>query len=138
MTLAPGEMVFTDTDTTKLAMPSAGLTGYSILGFSGEIVDGDHKSAPLSECYDHHWIAVQKGHNNPFKCGPNYIVGIGAESRNTVDRYPAGHGYHVKPGDNEWGANIHLLHTVGLEGDKLEASKECNECYYAPNKGPVS
>ncbi len=50
MDLGPGEMVFTEASSTPLAMPDAGLTGYSILAFSGEIVDGNNESAPLSEC----------------------------------------------------------------------------------------
>jgi hypothetical protein len=43
---------------------------------------------------DHHWIAVQNGHNNPFNCGPSYIVGVGSESRNTKAIFPTGYGYH--------------------------------------------
>jgi hypothetical protein len=137
MDLEDGEMIFTPQETTKMQMPSAGLFGYAILGFHGEIVDANNESAPLSRIYDHHWIAVQKDHNNPL-CdnSPNYVFGIGAESRNTNTQLPVGHGYHVEPSKNEWGANIHLLHTEGLSGDPLQAAKECNECYYAPNKGP--
>ena len=136
MDLAPGEMVFTDEETTPLVMPPAKLSGYTILGFSGEIVDGNNVSAPLSDCYDHHWIAVQEGHENKLCGDPNYIVGIGAESRHTRDVFPDGYGYHVSPLRNKWAANIHLLHTVGLAGDDpFRATKECNECYYADTKG---
>jgi len=138
MELAPGEMIFTDESKTPLQMPATKAKGYAIVGFSGEIVDGNNESAPLSECYDHHWIAVQESHENPFCEGsPNYIVGIGAESRNTKDIYPSGYGYVVKPFENKWAANIHLLHTVDLAGeDPYRATKECNECYYADTKGP--
>ena len=139
MDLAPGEMIFTQSDATKLPMPSTKLKGYAIVGFGGEIVDAStNRSAPLSECYDHHWIAVQKSHHNELCNGnPEYVVGIGAESRNTYDRFPQGYGYVVKPFENEWGANIHLLHTEGLAGDEYQAAKECNECYYAPGKAPT-
>lgn len=139
MDLAPGEMIFTNTEQTPLAMPKTGVTGYAILGFRGEIIDAStNRSAPLSEVYDHHWIAVQKSHHNRLCDGkPEYVVGIGAESRNTADQFPDGYGYVVEPGQNEWGANIHLLHTEGLAGDEFTAAKECNECYYAPNKAPT-
>jgi hypothetical protein len=92
-------------------MPPSGVRGYAITGFRGEIVDANNQSAPLSTVYDHHWIAVQDTHKNQL-CGgsPQYTVGIGAESRNTADVFPAGYAYHVTPLENSWGANIHLLH----------------------------
>ena len=73
---------------------------------------------------DHHWTAVQSGHDNPLNCGPSYIVGVGSESRNSKVIFPAGYGYYVSPGDNKFGANLHLLHTVGLGGeDEYQAVK---------------
>ena len=138
MDLSPGEMIYTDTTETPIDMPDAGKTGYAIVGFSGEIVDENGVSVPLSKVYDHHWIAVQKSHRNAL-CGgtPEYVVGIGAESRNTATQYPEGYGYYVgtSVAENLWGANIHLLRTEYLSGDSLTATKECNECYYADTKG---
>lgn len=137
MPLKPGQVVFTNPSQTPLAMPDG---AYSILGFHGEVVDQYNQSVPLSTVYDHHWIAEDLHHKN-YLCpgGPNYVFGIGAESRGSPVRLPAGHGYHVTAGDL-WGGNIHLLHTQDLKvpagGDKWTAIKECNECYYAPNKGP--
>jgi hypothetical protein len=73
---------------------------------------------------DHHWTAVQAGHTNPLSCGPSYIVGVGSESRNSKVIFPSGYGYYVAPKDNVFGANLHLLHTVGLSGaDKYQAAK---------------
>lgn len=140
MDLSPGEMVFTETSDTPIEMPDPGTTGYAIVGFSGEIVDENGASVPLSEVYDHHWVAVQKSHQNAL-CGgdPEYVVGIGAESRNTATMYPEGYGYYVGTSDAEnlWGANIHLLRTEYLAGDSNSAAKECNECFYADTKGPM-
>ena len=110
---------------------------YAITGFRGEVVDDNNASVPLSTVYDHHWIAVDMYHQNQL-CpdGPQYVFGIGAESRHTPARIPHGYGYHVQDND-AFGGNIHLLHTESLAGDdKWLAAKECNECYYAPNKGP--
>jgi hypothetical protein len=118
---------------------------YAILGFRGEVVDSNNESVPLSTVYDHHWIALDRFHENVL-CnakggpgyGPQYVFGIGAESRNTPALFPDGQGYIVYDADeNQWGGNIHLLHTVDLLGDSpASAAKQCNECYYAPNKGP--
>jgi hypothetical protein len=78
---------------------------------------------------------VNDVHKNELcKNGPEYVFGIGAESRNNPIRFPSGYG-HVVTGERYWGANLHLLHTQGLAGDPHKAAKECNECYYAPEKG---
>ena len=102
----------------------------------GEIVDGETlQSIPLTEIYDHHWILLNNVHKNRLCKGIEYVFGVGAESRNTPFGFPAGYGYHVPEG-TEWGANIHLLRTEGLEGeDPYLAVKHCNECFYAPGKG---
>jgi hypothetical protein len=124
-------MVYTLPHHTPIIMPEG---KYAITSFRGEIVDADNKSAPLSEVYDHHWIALDKYHRNKL-CGPDYVFGIGAESRNSPVYFPEGYGYIVEDND-EWGANIHLLYTKDLAGDNaFKAAKECNECYYAPGKG---
>ena len=81
-------------------------------------------------------VAVtEQSHENAL-CGAEYVVGIGAESRNTATAYPNGYGYYVGTSarENLWGANIHLLRTVDLAGDVNTAAKECNECYYADTK----
>jgi len=132
--MAPGEMVFTKPETTPVTMPQGG--EYYITGFEGEIVDGETlQSTPLTEIYDHHWILLNNVHKNRLCKGIEYVFGVGAESRNTPFDLPAGYGYPVAEG-TEWGANIHLLRTEGLEGeDPYLAVKHCNECFYAPGKG---
>lgn len=136
--LNPGQVVFTKPADTPMPMPNG---TYAILGFKGEVVDDNHDSVPLSTVYDHHWIAMDRFHENII-CnggeGPDYVFGIGAESRRTPAQFPDGHGYIIYDADaNQWGANIHLLHTVDLAGNNPhQAAKECNECYYAPGKGP--
>ena len=134
ITLKAGHMVFTDKDKTRLKMPSG---RYAITHFVGDIVFADtHEPVPLSEVYDHHWIAVSSNHRNKL-CDGNieYVFGIGAESRNSPVTFPPGFGY-VVPARTRWGANIHLLRTEGLAGDNPHrAAKECNECYWAPGKG---
>lgn len=137
MPLRAGQVVFTNANKTPLKMPPS---GSKITGFTGEVVDVNNASVPLTFVYDHHWIAIDKDHKNDLCVGfENYVFGIGAESRNSPQTFPAGYGYPVPDGD-AWGGNIHLLHTQNLSteysGGSLErASKECNECYYAPGKG---
>ena len=134
ITLEAGHMVFTDSGKTPLKMPSG---EYAITYFIGDIVFADtHQPAPLSEVYDHHWIAVSSNHRNQFCKGSiEYVFGIGAESRHSPVSFSPGFGYHVANG-TYWGANIHLLRTEGLAGDNpYRAAKECIECYYSPGKG---
>lgn len=141
--LLPGQMLFTDPSKTKIPMPSG---EYAVVGMTGDIVHddagGNKVPTPLNEVYDHHWIISDLQHKNllcPY--APNYVFGVGAESRHSGVYFPKGYGYVVKGYDAAvpWGANIHLLRTNSgqdLEGgDPYEAMKECNECYYAPNKG---
>merc|ERR1712086_803719 len=104
---------------------------YAITSFFGDIVDEQHNAVPLSDVYDHHWIAVSDKHRNQL-CKDtgglgNYVFGIGAESRNNPITLPAGMAYVVDP-DTKWGGNIHLLRTQGLAGENPhKAAKECNE-----------
>lgn len=134
ITLEAGHMVFTDYAKTRLKMPSG---EYAITYFIGDIVFADtHQPVPLSDVYDHHWIAVSSAHRNQLCKGSNieYVFGIGAESRHSPVSFSPGFGYHVANG-TYWGANIHLLRTEGLAGDNpYRAAKECNECYYSPGK----
>merc|ERR1719487_2234120 len=136
-------MLFTDMAKTLVPMPGYRIRDYAITGVLGDIAKdapvGGKIAAPLSEVYDHHWIVQDRSHRNrlcPY--GPNYVFGIGAESRNTPVRFPQGSGYFVKAGDL-WGANIHLLRTDAgkyLQGDTPHSAvQQCNECFYAPNKG---
>ena len=71
---------------------------YAILGFRGEVVDDADASVPLSTVYDHHWIALDRFHENVV-CnggqGPQYVFGIGAESRNTPANFPDGRGHYL-------------------------------------------
>ena len=134
---------------------------YAVTSFFGDIVDDQHIPVPLSDVYDHHWIAVSSKHQNQLcrRTGGlgNYVFGIGAESRNNPITLPEGYAYVVEDGA-QWGGNseylpliqhahcgrffltsvcciVHLLRTEGLAGDPHKAAKECNECYYGPNKG---
>jgi len=130
--LKNGHMIFTKTEKTPVDMP---LGDYAITGFFGEIVDENNNSVPLSTVYTHHWVMDNDVHSNKLCNGPEYVFGIGAESRNSEVNFPAGMGVHIS-GKRYWGANLHLLHTEGLAGDNPhKAAKECNECYYAPTKG---
>jgi len=131
--LKAGHMIFTDAKKTPITMPTG---EYAILDFIGDIVDDSHQPVPLSDVYDHHWVAKSTTHKNALCSGGlGYVFGIGAESRNNGVTFPAHMGY-VVPDGTLWGANIHLLRTQGLKGDNpYKAAKECNECYYGPNKG---
>merc|ERR1712032_781648 len=97
---------------TPIPMPNG---KFAIVGIIGDIAKEDGKggyaSASLSEVYDHHWIIEDFRHRN-FLCpyGPNYVFGVGSESRNSPVNLPIGHGYVVEDGA-KWGANIHLLRT---------------------------
>lgn len=123
---------------TPITMPP---TGSMITGFTGEVVDAENRSMPLTFVYDHHWIAVDPEHKNDLCTGfENYVFGIGAESRNSPQKFPSGYGYRMGAEGGRWGGNIHLLHTQNLstvysEGSLDLAAKQCVECYYAPGKG---
>ena len=54
------------------------------------------------------------------------------QSRKTPAVVPDGFGYHVING-TKWGANIHVLHIVGL-ADGEQGIKECIECWGGPKK----
>lgn len=111
--LENGAMIFTKAGKTPIKMPSG---TYAITGFWGEIVDDKNESVPLSTVYTHHWIALNDVHRNQLcRDGPEYVFGIGAESRNNPIRFPTGFGHFVQ-GQRFWGANLHLLHTEGLAG----------------------
>lgn len=132
MPLAPGEMVFTKIHDTIITMPEG---KYAITNVSGGVSDAQGNDVPLSTVYNHHWILrplKKKPHFNRFCNGQiNYIFGVGAESRDRPADLAPGYGYIVEDGE-VWGANLHLLHTEDLAGP----AKECNECWYGPNKGP--
>lgn len=135
--LLPGQMLFSNPGSTPVPLPDG---RFAILGIHGDIAKQDGKgnyvAAPVTEVYDHHWILIDSNHQNRL-CpeGPNYVFGIGAESRDTPVRFPKGHGYVVEE-DSEWGANIHLLRIDSgkdLLGDNpWVAGKECAECFYSP------
>ena len=111
----------TQAQKTPLKMPKG---RYAITGFLGDIVDGNNESVPLSKVYDHHWIAINNKHHNQLcKGAPEYVFGIGAESRTTPAILPPGYGIVMDDVDEggrvsptEWGGNIHLLHTEFLAG----------------------
>jgi len=133
--LAPGQMIFSEPKRTPIPKPSG---NFYVLGVVGDIVkdgpDGEKVPAALSEVYDHHWIVEDLYHTNELcEYGPNYLFGIGAESRTTPLFFPKGTGYSVADGV-EWGGNIHLLRTdsgTTLAGDDpWLAAKECDECYF--------
>jgi hypothetical protein len=73
---------------------------------------------------------------NAGVCGGylSYIFGVGAESRNSPMEYPDGYGYQMK-GTEQWGANIHLLRTVDIEGG-AQGTKDCIECKYWEGRSP--
>jgi len=84
--------------------------------------------------YNHHWL-VFDGKGNAGVCD-NYLqykFGVGAESRNSPVHYAEGYGL-VLDGTEKWGANIHLLRTVDLDGGSLGV-KHCIECHWAEQKG---
>ena len=66
MPLKPGQVVFTNPGETPLTMPAA---GSKITGFTGEVVDAQNRSIPLTLVYDHHWIAVDADHENDLCTG---------------------------------------------------------------------
>jgi len=139
--LKPGQMLFSNPYKTVIPVPGNG-TKVFITGMVGDIVkDGlqGKEAAALSEIYDHHYIMKDAAHKNKLcPTGPNYMFGIGSESRNSPVHFPKAHGYLVQANDS-WGANIHLLRTDSgkyLQGDDPHAAvQQCNECFYAPNKG---
>ena len=105
-----------------------------IKSFKAEVVDSNNNSVPLDEVYNHHWLVFENNHPNKGVCGGylSYRFGVGAESRGTPTIFPDNFG--LVSGGNHWGANIHLLRTVGLSGG-VAGVKDCIECAWAPNKG---
>jgi len=135
--LAAGEVAFTNPKRTFLPFPSVA-GKYAITNFRAEIVDAENKSVPLDEVYLHHWLVYDQAQPNDGVCGGflDYNFGVGAESRGTPVSFPEGYGY-VAAGSQSWGANIHILRTVGLKmrSNYSESVKECIECLYAPEGG---
>ena len=111
MPLKHGEVVFTDPQLTQIQMPPGKI---GITGFVAEVVDEQHKSVPLTEVYNHHWL-IFDGKGNSGVCGGylGYKFGVGAECRGTPTVFPEPYAL-VTDGTETWGANIHLLRTVDL------------------------
>ena len=132
--LASGQMIFPNPKRMPIPKPSG---NFYVLGVVGEIVkdgpDGEKVPAPLSEVYDHHLIVEDLYHTNELcEYGPNYVFGIGTESRTTLLFFPKGTGYSVADGV-QWSGNIHLRTDSGtsLAGDgPWLAAKECDEWYF--------
>lgn len=131
--LANGQVVFTRYENTHIPMPDG---DFAMLQMGGEVVDCNNVSVPLTTVYNHHWllkpISGPTTHSDIACTGSSfeYVFGVGAESRKTLTKFPAGHGFHVKNG-TVWGANIHLLHTVDIAGGDL-GIKQCIECWATP------
>ena len=67
-----GQIVFTNPSATPLTFPEGG--AYAITSFRGQVVDAAGRMVPLSEVYDHHWVAMHYGHRNELCAnGPNYV-----------------------------------------------------------------
>lgn len=132
--LKPGQVVFTDYNHTKIKMFSvpAG-SKVAIQALRAEVVDDANISVPLDEVYNHHWLFFDLTQPNAGFCGGylSYLFGVGAESRLTPTTFPSP--YVIATSQQLWGANIHLMRTVGL--DPQYGTKGCIECLYAPNKG---
>jgi hypothetical protein len=121
---------------------------FAIVGLHGGILRDDgrggHVAVPLSEVFNHHWT-VENGHhtmnhapNFGPRNGPNFVVGIPSEARNSPWSLPKGHGIVVKQPE-WWMFDIHLIRTDSgkplLGDDGWRAVKECIECHYHPSKG---
>eukprot|EP00037_Helgoeca_nana_P031915 m.411208 g.411208 ORF g.411208 m.411208 type:complete len:440 (-) comp28599_c0_seq1:2807-4126(-) len=134
--LHPGEVVFTDPDRTKIAMPEGDIAVTSV---EADVVDEKKRPVALSEVYLHHWILLDKQHPNDGVCGGylKYIFGVGGETRNTPYDFPDYKGNHygwfTNTAKESWTANIHVLRTVNIDPDLNEGLKGCLECH-GPNK----
>jgi hypothetical protein len=121
LNLAPGHVINTPSDRTPIAMPPG---SYAITAFAAEVVRANGTSVPLSEVYLHHWI-IENGVGNAGPCDTlHFTFGIGAESRNTAWRMPAGYGFAVD-GTEKWGGNIHAISTADYAVDNVKACIEC-------------
>jgi len=63
------------------------------------------------------------------------VLQAASEGKPAPASFPPGYGYLV-PGDGRsFYAEVALMRTQGLAGERLRAAKECRECYYAEGKG---
>jgi len=145
--LDAGEVEFSNPVTHPLRFPM--VPHYAITRFRAHVVDKDWNPVPLSEVYLHHWVIYNTRYQNEGACNQHafakhpvidipalsYVIGIGPESRNTPVEFPAGYGMISKM-EELWAVNVHMLRTVGLKvtTNASQATKECIECWYAPNK----
>jgi len=106
---------------------------YAVLGVSSarNVNRDTGEAVSLDEVYVHH-----------FTLHPINMIGAEVLNRNDDDpymRFPEGYALHVTVDEQPFlGTNAHLLSNKNLapiRGSLERAHKECNECYYALNKG---
>eukprot|EP01013_Petalomonas_cantuscygni_P023635 TRINITY_DN4511_c0_g1_i1.p1 TRINITY_DN4511_c0_g1~~TRINITY_DN4511_c0_g1_i1.p1 ORF type:complete len:443 (+),score=84.45 TRINITY_DN4511_c0_g1_i1:104-1432(+) len=136
MPLRPGDVVFTNPDTTTLVFPPGPI---SISEIHADVVTVERSGnvsrlvpTPLDTVYNHHWIIFNGKHNNSQCSDLTYVFGVGAESRGTPVRYPAPYGFFAD-GTEHWTANIHLLRTQNLDS-AAGGVKGCIECVWTAEK----
>lgn len=132
--LKPGEVVFTNPESTVMPMPKGDI---AIASVEADVVDEHHNPVPLDEVYLHHWILLDKSHPNDGVCDGylKYIFGVGAETRLTPYDFPkyGGNTYGWFTNDKQrWTANLHVLRTVNIDPEQ-GGLKGCIECH-GPNR----
>merc|ERR1712166_622147 len=130
LSLSPGHIINTDAANTTLRMPAGHIF---VTSFAAEIVDANNRSVPLHDVYLHHWI-INNGRGNAGPCDTlSFVMGVGAESRNSPTVFGDGYGLECN-GKEDWTANIHVLNT---KNDQycVENVKACIECDCPLNGG---
>jgi len=143
--LKPGEILFEAHRALEMPTPNG---SYALLGFSDvAVVDEEGEPVPPEDVFLHHLhLYLEDGkseglaHNNPLckdgqKGAANQVLQAASEGKPAPASFPPGYGYLV-PGDGRsFYAEVALMRTQGLAGERLRAAKECRECYYAEGKG---
>merc|ERR1719230_1334563 len=157
-----GQALFTEPEDTLIEMPSDNQR-VAIQSFNGELVeakerdyvyvpgrekDEDFTPVPLSQLYNHHWVAYELGapdsgdeelmqrlvrdRERSFSAGPcgslRFAFGGGSEMRNTPVSFPDDKRYFV-PAGTTWGVNLHLIDLRGVAKNETQLCHECN-CDY--------
>jgi len=159
--MKPGEVLFTEPQTTRLMMPEGHIAISKAQAWIVEATntsfvndrdnfekEAQEREIPLSEVYNHHWIAVDltlpryrsfdeyakrtRDQDRSFANGPcealKWSFGGGSEMSSTPMMLPDPYAYVLR-GDEYFGLNLHLIDLRGVIDEDVQRCVQC-ECRY--------